>query len=78
MNWYNLWLNSSTDSNIHSCDRCSLNGNVLKSMHGIPVYSGVGGGVVNGYKLGDVSRGLESPMRGKVPGEMENSCNLKF
>ena len=38
---------------------------------GIPVYSSVGGGVVIGC---DVSRGLESPMRGKVPGEMESSC----
>ena len=47
-------------------------------MHGIPVYSGLGGGVVSGCKLGDVSRGVESPMRGKVPGEMENSCNFKF
>ena len=43
------------------------------SVHGIPVYSGVGGGVVNGCELGDVSRGLESLMRGKVPREMENS-----
>ena len=42
------------------------------------MYCGVGGGVVNGCELGDVSRGLESPMRGKVPGEMENSCTLKF
>ena len=42
-------------------------------MHGIPVYSGVGGGMVNGCKLGNVSRGVESPMRGKEPGEMENS-----
>ena len=42
---------------------------------GIPVYSGVGGGVVNECKLGDVSRSVESRM--KEPGEMENSCNLK-
>ena len=40
---------------------------------GIPVYSAVGQGVVNGCELGDVSRGLESLMRGKVPGEMD-SC----
>ena len=33
--------------------------------------SGVGGGVVSGGELGDVSRGVELPMT--VPGEMENS-----
>ena len=42
------------------------------------MYSGEGWDVVNGCELGDVSIGLESPMRGKVPGEMENLCNLKF
>ena len=47
-------------------------------MHGIPVYSGVEGGVVNGCELGNVSRGVELLMRGKVPGKTENSCNLKF
>ena len=31
--------------------------------------------MVNGCELGDVSRGVESWMRGKEPGEMEN---LKF
>ena len=36
--------------------------------------SGVGGGVVNECELGDVSRGVESPIRAKVPGEIEHSC----
>ena len=44
----------------------------------IPVCSGVGGGVVDRCVLGDVSRGLESPMRGKVPGEMEIHVTLNF
>ena len=35
-------------------------------------------GDVNGCKLGDVSRGVESLMRGKLPGGMENSCNFKI
>ena len=47
-------------------------------MGDIPVYSGVGRGVVNRCELGNVSRGVESPMEGKVSREMENSCNLKF
>ena len=38
--------------------------------------SGVGGGVVNGRDLG--ARGVESTMSGRVPGEMENLCSLKF
>ena len=42
------------------------------------MYSGVGGGLVDECDLGDVSRAMESPMKGKVPGQMENSCNLKF
>ena len=46
------------------------------SMNGIPVHSGVGGDVIDGCELG-VSRGVESPMRGKVPGEMENSYSFE-
>ena len=46
---------------------------MCQSMPGIPVYSGVGGGMVNECKLGNVSRRVESPKRGKEPGEMENS-----
>ena len=38
--------------------------------------SGVGGGVVSGRDLG--ARGVESTMSGRVPGEMENLCSLKF
>ena len=37
--------------------------------------SGVRGGVVNGCELG--ARGVESRMRGKVPGEMENSYSFE-
>ena len=36
------------------------------------MYSGMGGGVVDGCELGNVSKGVESPMGAKVPGEMEN------
>ena len=58
--WYNLFLPLGTYSDV---------------IAGIPVYSGVGGGVVDGCELGDVSRRL---VRKKVPGEMESSSNLKF
>ena len=33
----------------------------------IPAYSGVGGGTVIGCELGDVSRVVESPMKGEAP-----------
>ena len=45
---------------------------------GVVIVGGRELGDLNGCESGNVSRGVESPMRGKVPGEMENSCNFKF
>jgi len=33
--------------------------------------------MVIGCELGDVSRVVESPMKGEAPGEMETACSYK-